>query len=77
MIEVTKLDNSRILLNIEQIQSIQETPDTVITFTSKERMLVKEPMSELTKRIMDYQHSIHRSTFMDPIFLERSPSSIQ
>lgn len=77
MIEVTKLDNTRILLNIEQIQSIQETPDTVITFTSREKMLVKETMGEVTKRIMNYHQAIHNNAFIEPILLERSPSRMQ
>ena len=77
MIEVTKLDNSKILLNSEQIQSIQETPDTVITFTSREKMLVKETMGEVTKRIMEYQHSLHKSPFLEPILMERTPDRVQ
>ena len=77
MIEVTKLDNSKILLNSEQIQSIQETPDTVITFTSREKMLVKETMGEVTKRIVEYQQSLHKNPFLEPILMERTPGRVQ
>lgn len=77
MIEVTKLDNSKILLNSEQIQSIQETPDTVITFTSREKMLVKETMGEVTSRIMKYQRSLQKSPFLEPILMERTTGRVQ
>ena len=59
MIEVTRLDNSKILLNVDLIQSLQATPDTIITFTTQEKLMVKEPMEEVSERILQYQRSIH------------------
>ncbi|MBW1700743.1 MAG: flagellar FlbD family protein [Deltaproteobacteria bacterium] len=59
MIEVTRLDNSKILVNVEMIQSLQATPDTVITFTTNGKMIVKEPVDEVSKRILRYQRSMH------------------
>lgn len=59
MIEVTRLDNSKVLINVEQIQSLQATPDTVITFSGREKMMVKEAVEEVSQRIFEYQKSIH------------------
>jgi len=59
MIQVTRLDNTPMVVNIEMIQSLKATPDTVITFTTNERMMVKEPVEEISKRILAYQRSIH------------------
>ena len=59
MIQVTRLDNSKLMLNVEMIQSLQSAPDTVITFTNKVRMVVKESVEELSKKIIDYQKSVH------------------
>jgi len=59
MIEVTRLDNSKVLLNVDIIQSLQATPDTVITFTTKEKLMVKEPLEEISERILEYQRAIH------------------
>ena len=59
MIQVTRLDNSKLILNVEMIQSLQSAPDTVITFTNKVRMVVKESVEELSKKIIDYQKSVH------------------
>jgi len=33
MIKVTRLNDSVMVINVEKIQSLQSTPDTVITFT--------------------------------------------
>ena len=59
MIQVTRLDNSKLMLNVEMIQSLQSAPDTVITFTNKVRMVVKESVEELSKKIIDYQKSVY------------------
>ena len=59
MIEVTRLDDSKIVVNVEKIQSLQATPDTIITFTTHEKMMVKEPVEEISKRILAYQRTVH------------------
>jgi len=62
MIEVTRLDNSKILINTELIQFLQSTPDTVITFISKDKMMVKEPVKEISRKIFEYQRSVNSGT---------------
>ncbi len=59
MIEVTRLDNTPMVVNVEMIRSFRATPDTVITFTTNDRMMVKEPVEEISKRILAYQCAIH------------------
>lgn len=59
MIEVTRLDNTPIVVNVELIRSLRATPDTVITFTTDDKMMVKEPVEEISKRILAYQRLIH------------------
>jgi len=61
MIEVTRLDNSTIVVNVEKIQSLQSTPDTVITFTNNIRMVVREPLKEISNKILNYHRAIHDS----------------
>lgn len=65
MIQVTRLDNSKLMLNVEMIQSLQSAPDTVITFTNKVRMVVKESVEELSKKIIDYQKSAYYNPQLD------------
>lgn len=59
MIQVTRLDKSRMMVNVEMIKSLEATPDTVITFTNNTRMMVREPVEELSKKILEYQRSVH------------------
>ena len=42
MIEVTKMDGKKILLNPNLKETVEETPDTVITLTTGRKLIVKE-----------------------------------
>ena len=58
MIKVTRLNDAVMLINVEKIQSLQSTPDTVITFTNHDKLMVKEPLEEISQRIVEYQRAI-------------------
>jgi len=59
MIKVTRLNDSVMVVNVEKIQSLQATPDTVITFTNRDRIMVKEPLEEISQRIVEYRRSVN------------------
>lgn len=59
MISVTRLNDSVLMINVEMIRSLQATPDTVITFSNNDRIIVKEPVEEVSKRIVEYQRTIN------------------
>ena len=59
MIEVTRLNDSVMVINVEKIQSLQSTPDTVITFTNRDKIMVKEPMEEVSQRIVEYRRTVN------------------
>lgn len=58
MIKVTGLSNKRFTVNAELIETIEETPDTVITLTTGRKLLVKESSSELTDMVISYKQKI-------------------
>ena len=59
MIKVTRLNNAVLLINVEKIQTVQSTPDTVITFTNHDRLMVKEPIEEVSQKIVAYQRALN------------------
>jgi flagellar protein FlbD len=61
MIKVTRLNDSVMVINVEKIQSLQSTPDTVITFTNHDKIMVKEPMEEVSQRIVEYRRTVNAS----------------
>ena len=62
MIKVTRLNDSVMVINVEKIQSLQSTPDTVITFTNRDKIMVKEPMEEVSQRIVEYRRTVNRTS---------------
>jgi flagellar protein FlbD len=48
------------VINVEKIQSVQSTPDTVITFTNHDRIMVKEQLEEVSQRIVEYRRTVNR-----------------
>jgi flagellar protein FlbD len=57
MIKLTRLGGEPFLLNADLIQYIEERPDTFITLTTGERVVVVEPMDEVLRRAVIYQQT--------------------
>lgn len=58
MIRVTRLDHSSMVLNCDLIAQIESTPDTVISLTGGERIMVRESTEELVARVVEFRRSI-------------------
>ncbi len=59
MIEVTRLRGSKIIINAELIEIIEDTPDTVITLTSGKKFIVSESTEEIRDLVIEYKRKIH------------------
>jgi len=59
MIKLTHLDGEPFLLNAELIGYVEARPDTFITLTTGERIVVKESMEEVLRRAVAYQQAKH------------------
>ena len=58
MIYVTRLNHTPVVLNSDLIEHIETTPDTVISFTNGEKMMVLESADEIISRIVRFRRSI-------------------
>lgn len=59
MIKLTKLDGQPFILNAELIRYVDERPDTFVTLTSGDRIVVLESMQNVMDAAVDYQRSKH------------------
>jgi flagellar protein FlbD len=57
VIDLTRLNGERFVLNAELIQYVETLPDTYITLTNGERVVVQQSMQEVVSRAVDYQRS--------------------
>ena len=55
MIEVTKLNGVRILVNPHLFEVVEETPDPVITLTTGKKIIVKESRQEIKNLVELYR----------------------
>lgn len=60
MIEVTKLNNQKLLINSDLIESVEETPDTVISFTTGKKIIVKESRQDVKNLVISYKKEIFK-----------------
>lgn len=61
MIEITKLNGTKFLLNSNLIGTVEETPDTVITLTDGKKYIVKESRTEIQNLVTATRQSYFRS----------------
>ena len=64
MIKLTKFsshnEKSEFILNAEKIETIEETPDTVITLDNGKKIIVEEDMQEIVRRVMTYKRALNK-----------------
>jgi flagellar protein FlbD len=59
MIKLTQLNGETFILNAELIRYVEAHPDTFVTLTTGERLVVLEKMDEVMERAVRYQQSKH------------------
>ncbi len=59
MIKLTRLGGEQFILNADLIRYVEQRPDTFITLTSGERIVVTESMDEVLRRAVTYQQAKH------------------
>lgn len=58
MIKLTHMNGQEFVVNAEMIQYVEARPDTIITLSTKERLIVKENVDEVVKRIIEYGRAL-------------------
>jgi len=72
MIRLTRLGGEAFVLNADLIRYVEERPDTFVTLTSGDRIVVTESMDEVLRRAVAYQQAKH----LTPV-LVKEPSSAE
>lgn len=62
MIRLNRLNGDPVWLNPDQIEHMEQTPDTVITLTNGHLILVEEKPEEVVKRVIAFRRAIHPCT---------------
>ena len=57
MIEVTKLNGTKFAVNSDHIETLEETPDTVITMMNGHKYIVKDRVAEIIRAIEAFRRN--------------------
>lgn len=58
MITLTHLKGEKIVLNADLIETLEATPDTVITLTTGKKLVVRETVQEVARLVEEYSKGI-------------------
>jgi len=58
MIEVTKLNGLKTLINPDLIETVESNPDTIISFTTGRKIIVKESRQEVNNLVKSYRKEL-------------------
>ena len=58
MIEVTRINGSKVLINPDLVELVEETPDTIISFTTGRKIIVKESRQDVKNLVKSYRKDI-------------------
>ncbi|MDB5028435.1 MAG: flbD [Candidatus Eremiobacteraeota bacterium] len=59
MIALHRLNNEAIMVNPDLIETLEATPDTVVTLTSGNKLLVRDSMDQVREKIIEFKRRIH------------------
>jgi flagellar protein FlbD len=71
MVTLTRLNGSSIVVNAEMIETLEATPDTIVTLTNGKKLVAKESVQELIDRIVEYR----RRTLKNLLYYHEEASS--
>ncbi|QHN04054.1 flagellar protein FlbD [Granulicella sp. WH15] len=63
MIDLTRLNGTRIVINCDLIKFAEAAPDTTLTLVTGEKLIVREGLDELTASIIAYRGEVLRGAW--------------
>ena len=60
MIWLTRFNGQQFVLNSDLIKSIESTPDTVITLTQGEKLMIKEGVEAVINAVVHFRQRLYR-----------------
>lgn len=63
MIELTRMNETPLMLNAELIEYVETVPDTIITLTGGQKVMVRESAPEIRQKVIAFRHEIYRDLF--------------
>jgi flagellar protein FlbD len=59
MIELTRFNGERFVVNADLIETVEATPDTVIRLTTGKKIIVRETVEKVVDAALGYARRVH------------------
>lgn len=60
MIRLTRLNNQPLIVNSDLIKFVEQSPDTLITLITEEKIVVREGAEDVLARVIEFRRSVFR-----------------
>jgi uncharacterized protein YlzI (FlbEa/FlbD family) len=64
MIQLTRLNNKPLMVNSDLIKFVEQSPDTLVTLITGEKIVVLEKLDEVLARIIDFRRAVLRGVVL-------------
>jgi flagellar protein FlbD len=71
MIRLTRISHASVVLNSDLIEHIESTPDTVISLTTGQKVVVLESIDEVIRRVVEFR----RMLLQPPVITQGVPAT--
>jgi flagellar protein FlbD len=61
MIRLTRINHVPLVLNADLIEHMEMTPDTVISLTNGQKLVVLESTEEIVRSVIEFRRQIYRA----------------
>jgi uncharacterized protein YlzI (FlbEa/FlbD family) len=58
MIQLTRLNGTRLAVNADLIQFVEEAPDTILTLVNGEKLVVRETAAQVIELVLAFRRSV-------------------
>ena len=55
MIRVKKLNNQEMVINADLIETVEATPDTIVSLTTGKKFMVQDTVEAIIAKVIDYR----------------------
>jgi flagellar protein FlbD len=62
MIEVTKLNGDKMVVNADHLELVEAHPDTTLVLANERRIVVRDSVAQIVAKVVEYQRSIRTRT---------------
>jgi len=75
MIQLTRLNNQPLVVNSDLIKFLEQSPDTVLTLVTGEKIIVRETPGEVLTKVIAFRQSILSGLAGDPRYTGASANA--